>query len=167
MNVVVYTTPTCPYCTQAKAFLAQRGVRFVEKDVSRDPVAAQEMIRLSKQRGVPVITVDGQVVVGFDRGRLEQLLAGGAPGERRRLGLAVADAEKHAGMPGAYVGRVTPGSVGDGAGLRAGDVIIALAGRPVGTAAELEAIAREVQPGQRVPVVYSRAGQTFQAVLAF
>ncbi len=167
MKVVVYTTPTCPYCTQAKEFLTRRGVRFVEKDVSRDPAAAQEMIRISQQRGVPVITVDGQVVVGFDRARLEQLLAGGASGERRRLGLAVADAEKRAGMPGAYVGRVTPGSVGDEAGLRAGDVIIALAGQPVGSAAELEAIARQVQPGQRVPIVYTRAGQTFQAVLVF
>ena len=164
MNVVVYTTSTCPYCTQAKEFLSRRGVRFVEKDVSRDRAAATEMIRASGQRGVPVVMVDDQVVVGFDRPRLEQLLA---PGAKPRLGLAVADAKKHAGMPGAYVGRVTPGAAGDRAGLRAGDVIIALDGRPVGAAAELEALAREFRAGQRVPVVYSREGQTLQAVLAF
>lgn len=147
-------------------------MRFVEKDVSRDQAAAQEMIRVSKQRGVPVITIDDQgsgelgrtVVVGFDRARLEQLLA---PTGKPRLGLAVADAEKRAGMPGAYVGRVTPNTAGDRAGLRAGDVVIALDGRPVGNAAELEAIAGGFQPGQRVPVVYSRAGQTLQAVLVF
>jgi len=167
MNVIVYSTPACPYCTQAKQFLSQRGVRFAEKDVSRDRAAAQEMIRVSKQRGVPVITVDDQVVVGFDRARLEQVLAPGAPGGKPRLGLVVADAEKHAGMPGAYVGRVSPHTAGDRAGLRAGDVVIALEGRPVGAAAELEAIAREFEAGQRVPVVYSRAGQTLQAVLVF
>jgi S1-C subfamily serine protease len=140
----------------------------VEKDVSRDQAAAMEMIHTSGQRGVPVITIDDQVVVGFDRPRLEQLLAqpGVAPGGKLHLGLSVADAEKHAGMPGAYVGRVKPNTAGDRAGLRAGDVIIALNGRPVGNAAELEAIAREFQAGQRVPVVYSRTGQTLQTVLS-
>lgn len=133
-----------------------------------------EMIRVSGQRGVPVITVDGQVVVGFDRARLEQILdqpgtgaSGPAPGGKPRLGLSVADADKRAGMPGAYVGRVKAGTAGDRAGLQVGDVIIALGGRPVGNAAELETIAAGFEAGQRVPVVYSRGEQTLQTVLVF
>ena len=74
MNVVIYTTPTCGFCYQAKEFLKRQGVRFVEKNVAADRRAATEMIRLSGQQGVPVITVDGQVVVGFDQPRLRQLL---------------------------------------------------------------------------------------------
>ncbi|NIV28655.1 MAG: NrdH-redoxin, partial [Anaerolineae bacterium] len=69
MDVVVYSTPTCGYCHQAKQFLAQQGVPFVEKNVAADRRAATEMVRLSGQQGVPVITVDGQVVVGFDQPR--------------------------------------------------------------------------------------------------
>jgi glutaredoxin-like YruB-family protein len=69
MNVVVYTTPTCPYCHQAKGFLSQRGVKFTEYDVSMDRAAADEVIRKSGRMEVPVITIDDQVVVGFDRAR--------------------------------------------------------------------------------------------------
>ena len=66
MSVVVYTTPTCGFCHQVKAYLNQRGVPFTEHDVSRDPQAAAEMVRLSGQQGVPVVLIDGQVIVGFN-----------------------------------------------------------------------------------------------------
>jgi glutaredoxin 3 len=82
MEIIVYTTPTCPYCHQVKHFLSERGVKFTERDVSVDRAAATEMIQKTGQRGVPVITIDGQVVVGFDRARLEQLLGDGKNGER-------------------------------------------------------------------------------------
>ena len=75
MDVKVYTTPTCGYCHQVKKFLSERGVKYAEYDVSRDRAAADEMVRLTGQMGVPVILVDGQVVVGFDRARLEHLLS--------------------------------------------------------------------------------------------
>jgi glutaredoxin-like YruB-family protein len=112
MNVVVYTTPTCPYCNQVKQFLAQRGVTFTERDVSVDRAAAMEMIQKTGQQGVPVTIINDQAVVGFDRPRLEQLLAGQGNGRRASLGVQAADAskfaQKHGAIPvfGALVGGV-------------------------------------------------------------
>lgn len=73
-RVTVYTTPTCGFCTMLKRHLSQKGIRYVEKDVSKDTVAAQEMIKKSGQRGVPVIDINGRVVVGFNRGLINRLL---------------------------------------------------------------------------------------------
>jgi glutaredoxin 3 len=73
-SVIVYTTPTCPYCTMAKAFLKEHGVPFVEKNVAADRRAAEEMIEKSGQMGVPVIDVDGEIIVGFDREGLKRAL---------------------------------------------------------------------------------------------
>lgn len=74
-NVTVYSTPTCPWCTRAKSYLTEIGVAFLEKDVSIDVAAAREMVKLSGQMGVPVISIDGNVVVGFDKKKIDQLLA--------------------------------------------------------------------------------------------
>lgn len=164
MKVVVYTTPTCPYCHQAKQFLAQQGVPFTEKNVATDAHAAQEMVQLSGQQGVPVITVDGQVVIGFDQPRLMQLLAqAGRSGPR--LGASIADAASQArnkpGLPssGAYVGRVRAGSAAERAGLQAGDVIIALAGQPVARADDVQRLLSRVPQGRDLPLTYLRGGQ--------
>jgi len=73
-RVIVYSTPTCPYCHMVKNFLAQNNIPFEDIDVSFDQRAAQEMIQKSGQMGVPVIDIDGQIVVGFDKGRLKQIL---------------------------------------------------------------------------------------------
>ncbi len=73
-KVIVYSTPTCPWCTRAKQYLKQAGVDFEEKDVSVDVKAAKEMVELTKQMGVPVIVIDGNPVVGFDKKRIDQLL---------------------------------------------------------------------------------------------
>ncbi|HON87773.1 MAG: glutathione S-transferase N-terminal domain-containing protein [Firmicutes bacterium] len=73
-KVIVYSTPTCPWCTRAKQYLKQAGVDFEEKDVSVDVKAAKEMVELTKQMGVPVIVIDGNPVVGFDKRRIDQLL---------------------------------------------------------------------------------------------
>jgi len=73
-KVIVYTAPTCPHCTLTKVFLTDRGVEFVEKNVAVDPKAADEMIQKSGQMGVPVIDVDGEMIVGFDREAIKKAL---------------------------------------------------------------------------------------------
>lgn len=75
MAVSVYSTPTCVYCSKVKDYLRGRQVRFVEYDVSRDERKAEEMIKKSRQMGVPVIDFNGTVIVGFDKNRLDQLIA--------------------------------------------------------------------------------------------
>lgn len=74
MNVIVYSTPTCPYCVMAKDYLTEKNIPFENVDVSADPARAREMIQKSGQRGVPVIDIDGTIIVGFDRNRLESIL---------------------------------------------------------------------------------------------
>lgn len=73
-RVFVFTTPTCPWCNRAKTYLRSRGVVFKEVDVSRDPRAANDLVRRTGQIGVPVIEIDGRPIVGFDQRRVEQLL---------------------------------------------------------------------------------------------
>lgn len=73
-EVTIYTTPTCAYCRQAKRYLAEKGVHYVEVDVSADQAAAEDLVRRTGQFGVPVIDIDGTLVVGFERRRLEKLL---------------------------------------------------------------------------------------------
>lgn len=73
-KVTIYTTPTCVYCKMAKAFFKEHNVLYGEKDVSVDTKAQEEMIAKSNQLGVPVIDIDGQVTVGFDKERLSKLL---------------------------------------------------------------------------------------------
>ena len=76
-NVVIYTTPTCPYCHRAKAYLSQKGISFTEHNVAADREKAKEMIQKSKQMGVPVIIVDDEAVVGFNQAKLDSLLVQG------------------------------------------------------------------------------------------
>lgn len=73
-KVTIYTTKTCPYCKMAKQYFTQNNVAYEEKDVTTDAALAQEMIDKSGQMGVPVILVDDQVVVGFDKPRLQELI---------------------------------------------------------------------------------------------
>ena len=73
-NVTVYSTPTCPYCHKVKDYLKQKNVTFTDFDVASDKEARDVMIRKSGQMGVPVIDVDGQIVVGFNPARLDALL---------------------------------------------------------------------------------------------
>jgi S1-C subfamily serine protease len=154
----------------AKEFLSQRGVPYIEKDVSRDAVAASELQGLG-QRGVPVILVDGHLVVGFDRARLERLLtqATAEPGaERPRLGASIADAAHHTppgSPPGAYVGRVRPGSPAARAGLQPGDIIVALAGQPVGSAAAVEQMMSQLRSQHPVAVRIYRNGRIYELML--
>jgi glutaredoxin-like YruB-family protein len=73
-NVTIYTTPTCVYCRMAKAFFAEKQVAYVEKDVVADMKAREEMVQKSGQLGVPVIDVQGTIIVGFDRDALAHAL---------------------------------------------------------------------------------------------
>ncbi len=73
-EVIVYTTPTCPWCQVAKRYLDGKGVAYTEVDVSADYQAAMEMVRKTGQQGVPVIEIDGEFVIGFDRARIDALL---------------------------------------------------------------------------------------------
>ena len=66
-NVKVYSTPTCPFCVQVKQFLKDNQVAFEDIDVSADHDKAQEMIDKTGQMGVPVLDVDGEIIVGFDK----------------------------------------------------------------------------------------------------
>lgn len=73
-RVIVFSTPTCVHCNHAKRYLRERGVRFRDVDVSKDPVAARDMVRRSGQQGVPVIEINGRVVVGFNKPEVDRLL---------------------------------------------------------------------------------------------
>lgn len=73
-SITIYTTPTCPYCHQAKEYFKEQKLDFKEIDVAADSAAAQEMIQKTGQLGVPVIEVDGQLLVGFDKKKLEKML---------------------------------------------------------------------------------------------
>lgn len=72
--VKVYSTPTCPWCKRAKAYLTEKGIGFESVDVSSNEVAQKEMIDKSGQMGVPVIDIDGQIVIGFDKEKIDELL---------------------------------------------------------------------------------------------
>ena len=74
-NVVIYSTPTWPYCTRAKEYLSRKGISYTEHNVAADRDKAKEMIQKSGQMGVPVITVNGEVVVGFNQAKLDELLS--------------------------------------------------------------------------------------------
>ena len=73
-KVKVYSTPTCPYCVRAKQFLKDSAVNFEDIDVANDQDAAQEMMKRSGQMGVPVIDIDGELIVGFDKEKIKKLL---------------------------------------------------------------------------------------------
>lgn len=73
-NVTVYSTPTCSWCNTLKSYLRKNGIRFIDIDVSRNESSAQEMVRRSGQQGVPQTLINGEVVIGFDKSKLNRLL---------------------------------------------------------------------------------------------
>ncbi|HVP94860.1 MAG TPA: Uxx-star family glutaredoxin-like (seleno)protein [Methanoregulaceae archaeon] len=80
-KVTVYSTKNCPYCRMAKAFLEKHGVPYTSIDVGEDTDQAEKMIEMSGQRGVPVIVVDDEVIIGFDAQRLNELFGSEEPGD--------------------------------------------------------------------------------------
>lgn len=73
-NVIIYSTPTCPYCIYAKEYFIKNGIVFKDLDVSKDRTAAQEMVSKSGQMGVPVVDIDGNILVGFQPEEFGRLL---------------------------------------------------------------------------------------------
>ncbi len=73
-NVTVYTTPTCTWCNTIKRHFQEHGVRYREVDVSKDQKAAEEMVKRSGQQGVPQTNINGEIIVGFDKNRINTLL---------------------------------------------------------------------------------------------
>jgi glutaredoxin-like YruB-family protein len=74
MAVTLYSTPTCGFCTKAKAFFRERRIPFTEYNVAADQRKADEMLRKSGQMGVPVIDVNGKIIVGFNQPEIERAL---------------------------------------------------------------------------------------------
>jgi len=72
--IKVFSAPGCPYCLTLKEFLKQHDIEFEDIDVSKDENALKEMIEKSGQMGVPVIEIDGEIVVGFDKEKISELL---------------------------------------------------------------------------------------------
>jgi glutaredoxin-like YruB-family protein len=72
--IKVFSTPFCIYCVSLKQFLKEHNIEFEEVDVSKDKVAQEEMIKKSGQMGVPVIEIDGEIIVGFDKNKISELL---------------------------------------------------------------------------------------------
>ena len=73
-KVTIYSTPTCVYCRMAKEFFKKNNVQYTEHNVAEDETAREEMVRKSHQLGVPVIDIDGEIHVGFNRPELERAL---------------------------------------------------------------------------------------------
>lgn len=73
-NITIYSTPTCPYCQQAKNYLKDNNIDFTDIDVANDNEKAQEMVEKSGQMGVPVIDIDGEIIVGFDKEKIDKQL---------------------------------------------------------------------------------------------
>ncbi len=74
-KVVIYSTPTCPYCKKAKEYFSQKGISYVDYDVAGDRDKAREMIQKSGQMGVPVIMIGDEIVVGFNQSKVDELLS--------------------------------------------------------------------------------------------
>ena len=70
----VYSTPTCVYCKTLKGYLTKNGIKFEDIDVSNDEKQLQKMIKDSGQMGVPVLDIDGEIIIGFDKEKIDKLL---------------------------------------------------------------------------------------------
>jgi glutaredoxin 3 len=161
----------------AKEFLSQRGVPFTDYDVAVDREKAQEMVQKSGQMGVPVIVVDNEVIIGFNRKRLEELLAqqqaGGSPSApgawKPTLGAKISDADYAipGTVGGAYIGGVNSGSSAEAAGLQQGDIIFEMNGKKINSANDVIDIIRAAKQGDSVPVVITRGDQPVKLTLTF
>ena len=128
--------------------------------MSVDRVAAEEMVRRTRQTGVPVIADEQEAIVGFDLPRLQRLAVRHRSGPG--LGLKVADAKDG---PGALVGGVRPGSAAERAGVQIGDVVVELSGRPVSRVADLEQIAARRVAGMPTSMTVLRGGERQTLIL--
>jgi glutaredoxin 3 len=163
-EVVIYTTPTCTYCGAAKRWFKDHGVTYTEYDISKDPVKAAEVYRLTGQGAVPVIRVGQQVVVGFDPLQLAKLIptagngaGNSANGTKVSLGMAAQsltpETASALGLPapfGVLVGPVRPGGPADAAGIEEGDVLVGVGSYTLQNLNQLQSLVGSKQPGDRI-----------------
>lgn len=139
-----------------KEFLSRQGVQYEERDVSANAAYAQEL-RKSGQLGVPVTVINDEMVIGFDRERLSELIEKSRSASKPNLGASVADAGKMpAGATGAYVGKVKPGSAAARLGLSPGDIIIGVNGTNINNSDDLGRVVSGLNPGSRLAIVLLR-----------
>lgn len=152
-----------------KEFLSQKGVDYKEYDVSDNPVAASELARRSGQMGVPVTFIDSEMIIGFDRPRLEQALAKMPGSERPSFGASTADASKVTAQQGkgiilgAYIGSVRPGSIAETLGLQPGDIVTGINGQHVSRANDMEMALARLKAGSRLNLTFNRGNETVRA----
>ncbi|MFS8541123.1 MAG: glutaredoxin family protein [Tissierellales bacterium] len=72
-DVTIYTSNTCAYCVAAKEYLQEKGISYTEKNINQDPAARKELMQMGHM-GVPVLLIDGEEVVGFNKEKIDQLL---------------------------------------------------------------------------------------------
>ena len=75
-KVILYSTPWCPWCKKVREFFKSHKVPFVDRDVEKFKKYADEMVKKSKQKGIPVIDIDGKIIVGFDEDKIKMALKG-------------------------------------------------------------------------------------------
>ena len=73
-RIILFSSGSCPWCSRAKSYLRQKGVRVKEVRVDKDPDAAKDVVRMTGQMGVPVLLIGTTKIVGFDKGRIDRLL---------------------------------------------------------------------------------------------
>lgn len=136
--------------------------------MSRDRAAAQELVRRTGQTAVPVIVINGETIIGFDRTRLEQALSR-QPRQRPAFGASIADASKITARQGsaitfgAYVGNVKAGSVAEMVGLMQGDIITELNMELIVSASDLESALSKLNRGSHISLVFLRGSKTLRA----
>ncbi len=151
-----------------KEFLSQKGVSFREIDVSRDYGAAQDLVNRTGQMGVPVTMIDGQVIVGFDRVRLEQAVGRVRGTKGPQFGASIADAGKITARQGqailgAVIGRVRSRSAAERLGLIPGDIVTEFNMRPISNANDLEGALSKLAKGSRISLVFLRGSKTLSS----
>jgi len=143
-------------------FLSHRGISFQKRDVSQNAAYAQELIRSTGQMGVPVTVIDGQIVIGFDRGRLELILAKRQKKQRPSFGASIADASKITAKQntgiilGAYIGSVRPDSAAGKIGLVSGDIVTEFNSISITNDTDLEHVLSTINSGSRFSLSFLR-----------
>ncbi len=165
MAVTIYTSRTWGYCHALKEFLSQKGIDYKEYDISDNPIAATELARRSGQLGVPVTFIDNEMIIGFDRPRIEEALAKMPKDDRPIFGASIADASRVAAQRGgritlgAYIGEVRPGSVAETLGLQTGDIITEINGQRISRANDMEMALARLSSGSRLNITFNRGNE--------
>jgi S1-C subfamily serine protease len=124
------------------------------------------MVKLTGQMGVPVIVIGDEAIVGFDRARISEIVSADGGQKPVRFGLKIADADKVAPQmgtspaPGAIIGEVSPGFLGEKSGLKEGDIVTGINGGSVKSAADMARALAGLKPGNIVTILFLRAGET-------